>query len=957
LVAGKRTRLDAINALAELDRIGWKYVPLSETEVRVRCPAHDDSTPSASMNVEKREWKCHASQCGAAGDIVSFCALALGVERGTVIIEMSSRYDLEDVKAIDPRVVEKFSARLHEAGPLLKALRDRGLTDEMMHEARLGYHEGRITIPVFDAAGRVVNIRRYLPGAPGNLKMQNTPGYGKPHVYRVRELEKHERVWLCGGEMKAIVAGHMLRGRAAAVSVTAGEGVWDHAWDRLLRDKVLFVCMDIDEPGRKAARRLAVGLHRVARSVHVIQLPLDVSKYPKGDINDWVAHEDATGADFDRLMAETPPFAPIADDETLRADAPVEPVELRSATDPSNVAKRLEVEAVVTALETTPYLVPRIVRVSCTRDQPGCPACPVATIEPNVDDGFTECEVPETSSAVLELIDSPRAQQRSAIREALRIPTCKVVEFSARTHHECRAVQLSPNLTMRSEGSNNISQPAIIVNRAIDLNVPYVFRGRLHSHPKTHQAALVLNEANETQDSLSSFDPTDEQLSELSIFEPSEWSPTGVIEKLDHIYNDLEHNVTRIYGRRMLHWIIDVAYHSVLTIPFEDRIINGWANVLIIGDSAQGKTEATSRLMDHYGLGERVECKNASVAGMLGGLQQMGKRWFVSWGVIPTHDRRLVILEEVKGAPVEVIARLTDMRSSGIAEIPKIERRRCHARTRLVFVSNPRSNRSMSQFSFGVEAILELIGGLEDVRRFDAAIALRRDGISSEMVALEQKRIVPRTYNAELCRRLVMWTWTRKPDDVIVEPSAAKETYAATHRMCETYSEFVPLVDAGTMRLKLMRIGAAMAARTHSLGAHPRQLLVKECHVQVAEHWLRRLYDDDAMGYAQFSRGARRVTTITDAPKIVRYLEATRHPRALIDQLLTRDDVNLQDVQDLCELERDGAQRVLSFLVINHCLMRDGRFGYRKTSDFIELLREARGSAPEGIAGPMEEAF
>jgi hypothetical protein len=37
--------------------------------------------------------------------------------------------------------------------------------------------------------------------------------------------------------------------------------------------------------------------------------------------------------------------------------------------------------------------------------------------------------------------------------------------------------------------------------------------------------------------------------------------------------------------------------------------------------------------------------------------------------------------------------------------------------------------------------------------------------------------------------------------------------------------------------------------------------------------------------------------------------------------------------------------------------MRDGRFGYRKTSDFIELLREARGSAPEGIAGPMEEAF
>jgi hypothetical protein len=962
LSAGKRTRLEAINALAELDRIGWKYKPLSETEVRIKCPAHDDGTPSASLNVEKREWKCHASQCGAAGDIVSLCALAMGVERGTMLVDMGQRYDIDDVKSIDPRVVEKFASRLHEAGPLLKALRDRGLTDEMMAAARLGYHEGRITIPVFDEASRVVNIRRYLPGAPGNLKMQNTPGYGKPSVYRVKELVKHKRVWLCGGEMKAIVAGWMLDQKpeldCGAISITAGEGTWDHAWDALLADREVFVCMDVDDPGRKAAKRLAAGLSRVARAVHIIRLPLDVAKHPKGDINDWVATEGAGPEQFALVMKSADAYKIDDDDAASKPDAPIERVELRRATDAENLHRRIETEAVVTALETTPYLVPRVVRVMCTRDQPNCTSCPVMTTEPNADDGFTECEVPDTSAACLELVDSPRSQQRVAIRDALRIPPCKVVEFVPRTHHICRALQLAPQLTMRSEGGNNVSQPSVIVNAEVDLNVPYVFRGRLHSHPKTHQATLVFNGAAETQDSLSSFDPTDEQLAELKAFEPTEWSLDGVQAKLDHLYDDLEHNVTGIYGRRLLHVMIDFAYFSVIGITFEGRLVNGWTNVLIIGDSAQGKTEATTRAMEHYGLGERTECKNATVAGMLGGLQQIGKRWYVSWGVIPTHDRRLVILEEVKGAPVEVIARLTDMRSSGIAEIPKIERRRCHARTRLIFVSNPRSNRSMSRYNYGVEAIQELIGGLEDVRRFDVAMVLASGMVTSDVIQKETGRSVAHTYTADLNRRLVMWTWTRKPEDVKLEHGVQRAIATEGDSLCDQFTESLPLIDRGTVKLKLLRLAAALAARTHSVGEHPRQLLVRECHVAAASYWLRTAYDDPAMGYGEYTKAVQRVTTVADRGKVMRYLSGTRHPKALIDQLLHRDEIHLQDLQDLCELDRDAAQRALSFLVITHCIVRDGRVGYRKTSDFIDMLRAAKDVAsPNGVAQPREEPF
>jgi CHC2 zinc finger len=34
-------------------------------EIKFRCPVHDDTHPSASYNVERAIWKCHA--CGAGG--------------------------------------------------------------------------------------------------------------------------------------------------------------------------------------------------------------------------------------------------------------------------------------------------------------------------------------------------------------------------------------------------------------------------------------------------------------------------------------------------------------------------------------------------------------------------------------------------------------------------------------------------------------------------------------------------------------------------------------------------------------------------------------------------------------------------------------------------------------------------------------------------------------------------
>ena len=152
-----------INALVELETLSVKYEPASESEGRLVCPFHDDDKPSLCLNTEKNVFICQASGCKKRGDIVTLLATLAGCERKTMIVDLGQRYDIESVRAINPDTVEGFHEKIWKAGPLLKALRDRGVTDDDIRSARIGFHANRITIPIFDANYNCVNVRRYLP--------------------------------------------------------------------------------------------------------------------------------------------------------------------------------------------------------------------------------------------------------------------------------------------------------------------------------------------------------------------------------------------------------------------------------------------------------------------------------------------------------------------------------------------------------------------------------------------------------------------------------------------------------------------------------------------------------------------------------------------------------------------------------------------------------------------------
>jgi len=920
-----------ISVLAELERLKWTFKPLSDSEVKLQCPdpGHDDKDPSATMNVESGLWNCKV--CPAKGDFVQFYSLATGKNRSTVFKFLSTMYDLEEVKTVDVSVVETAFQMLPSQPHLLKALRDRGITDEDLRKYRIGYQDGRVTIPVKNAHGLFVNIRKYLPGAPGPEKMRNLSGRGQTRLYPIEQME-YETIVLCAGEMKAILAARLLNSHGiGAVCATAGEGNWEPELTMEFKGKKVYVMMDVDDAGVKAAEAHLMRLRLVASWLGWVQLPLDRDKHPKGDVNDFVAAE---SGDLVALVLGTPQWLPDAvPDHQVNGEESVLSCRLHETVRATNVGRRMRFSGVVSASVVGHYVVPRRVKVKCGKMQNCCPLCAVYASD------ATEFDVSPESPSILQMVHAASQHLDGAMRDAIRVPrACKDAQLDVTGHFDVEDVQIAPSLEISNQDVDKSARRGLCVSCTGELNASYEFTGRMFPHPQNQQATLVLSEAEAAHDALSTYVPTD--LEKLRVFRPDEWSREGIETKLHHLYSDLERNVTRIFMRHDVHLFVDLAYHSPLLLDLDGKEVKGWVETLIVGDSAQGKSYVFDNLLRHYRVGEKLVCKGATPAGLLGGVKKVGEQWIISWGVIPTHDRRLVGLEEMKGMSTEAFSKCTDMRSSGVAEITKIEKKRTLARTRLVGLSNCRHDRTVSSYAFGVEAVRDLIGAPEDIRRFDAALIVSKEEVDPGVLDELRRNPpdVPHVYTSELCHSLILWAWTRKRGDVLFDEDASEHAHEEAVSLSKKYSAQIPLVDAGSMPEKLSRLAASVACRTFSTQDEDEtKVRVRRCHVKFVVALLDRVYSSKIFGYEYYSRALQQTHVLRDPAEIKSAIESTINPKDLHQHLLFSDYVDQHDLRDWVGGDYGIAGNLLSVLVRKQALKKIGRT-YVKTPEFIEWL-------------------
>ena len=409
-------------------------------------------------------------------------------------------------------------------------------------------------------------------------------------------------------------------------------------------------------------------------------------------------------------------------------------------------------------------------------------------------------------------------------------------------------------------------------------------------------------------------------------------------DKVNEIYADICTNVTRIYGRQNLHLAIDLVFHSPLSFYFGDRRVEkGYPELLVIGDTRCGKSETAKCLLNHYRLGARASGENATFSGLVGGLDQVRGRWRVSWGRIPLNHGRLLFIDEVCGLETEEIGAMSDIRSSGIAEINKIRIEQTHARTRLVWLSNPREKSPIGNIASGPSMIAHLIGKPEDIARFDFVLILDKREVDADASDERRQPKVPHRFTSDLCHDLVLWAWSRSADQVRLDGPTVDACHDFGKLMCNKYSSDCPIVNSMEQKVKLARLAVALACRTFSCDETGERVIVRPEHVEYVYNFLNKQYDMPQFGYDLFSKRIRSIEMIRNVQEVEDLL-AGWHETFLF-QLIDGHQVTAQFIEHSMGIEYGEAKTYLAKLLRNGCLTKQHNF-FVKTPAFIALLKE-----------------
>ena len=900
--------------------------PNAVNEVSVSCPFHQDSKPSMSINMDSGLWKCFS--CEAGGSVYDFYMDSHGVD----LAAAKSAVDKNELLAtVADEDIEGWNEELLDRPKILKWLKmKRGISEDTVRRFSLGWDGERITIPVRDIARRAVNVRRYKPNGDGSSKVISYgAGYGGARLFPIHNLDG-KSVILFEGEMDTLLASQL---SLPAVTSTGGAGTWKPSWNKFFFGKRVYICYDVDEQGRKGAAKVAKQLSKVAREVHVVELPTE-GMPDNGDFTDFIM-AGHTVADFKRLLKDTPKVG----SEKELAKAPIgEPVHLHlsQASQEAYYNKPISMNVIVAGKDLAPFLVPHNVLFSCDADGgKKCEFCPCISQM-----GSYTLTINSLDPILLELIDCPTGQQKGILKQLAGIPgSCKSFEYEVADAYNIEEIYVMPEIDFSTIDTEYVIRRAFYVGHGIRTNQSYEMSGITIPEPHRQYATHLLNVARPVKDDIGAFIITPDVRDELRVFQPA----TGqtVSEKMSEIASDFTYNVTHIYGREDLITLIDLVYHSVLSFDFQNkRIVKGWNEAVVVGDTRTGKSETMTTLMQHYRMGEFVTGENTSFAGLVGGMQQNQKRWIITWGKIPTNDRRLIAIDECGALSEDTIQRMSGIRSAGIAEITKIQTEKTHARTRIIMMGNPRNGKSLSSYAFGVNALRELIGAPEDIARFDLAIACSGSDVPLEIINAEyhtHKR-VPHTYTTGACTALIRWVWSRTPEQVTFAAGVEEEILKLATEHGRTYSNRFPLIEAANQRIKIAKLAIATAARLYSTDRGGEQIVVKKEHVRYVGEFIDRLYKNKTLGYYEFSRQqAQNISIASDSREKV-YTLMSGEPE-LANIFLTYSHIRIVDLIDMLDCEREEAKHYLKELVQSKMLFKTQN-GYMKSPAFTEILRE-----------------
>lgn len=833
----------------------------------MHCPYHGDTRRSAGLNVEDGRFRCQG-----CGEVKTIEQLIKDREDWNVPTTASNRGTSsgQPKEEINESVIEGWHSALLSNSKRLNALmRRRGLSINTVIAYELGWDSKNeaYTIPVRDSAGTVMNVRRYQLDVPDDRrKIWSVEGMGTPTLYPVDQLDNMSIV-VCEGEMDALLT---IQNGIPAITRTGAADVWRSEWSHAFAGKNVYVCHDADTKGVSANRKIESALRQLARKVTVLTLPYEITEKHGKDLTDfWM--EGADREDFLDLIRQAEPAIVNEEDdeEDVWAEPEMVPVTVIDSFDAALVERPLSMSVTVIGKRVPSYLVPDEVHFTCTEVDSN-PKCKHCSLVPNR--GDLKFNIPAESPLILRLINVPEDNMGEVVRKAAGIPKCPRPEQTILNYRTVEEIYVRPSVEDGpTHAEQDFTHRQVISSATHDLtsNESVIITGTIRPHPRTQANEFQAWQVSRPITGLDKFEVSPEIEEEMQEFQTGE-----PLEMMAAIARDQAANYTKIVGRETFHIFADIVFHSLLDLPFPGyKAEKGWIDAMAIGDTRTGKSAVAKALIDLYGTGEMVSCEAASFAGVVGGLDRLGdNKWVVKWGSIPVNDRRIVVLDEVSGLTPEQISQMSSMRSSGVAELTKIQSERARARTRLLWLGNPRGE-TMDSVAYGIDALKTLVGNAEDIARFDMAMGVFSTDVDSSEINKFRAESKTHLFSQDAYRAVLRWAWTRKASDIHWGRGAADLALKHATKLGHTYIEVPPLIQGANVRMKIARIAAAIAARTYST-SDGKKVIIMTHHVEAAVEFLNKIYSHVGFGYKVVSqqRILDQEATYKAIPKIMEYL-------------------------------------------------------------------------------------
>lgn len=910
----------------------------SEGEQRAYCPIcenpEESSSPSAMFNPEAGIWNCLK---GNHGGTISKLARQLREERGwdirSAAMNGNRRSKRHAKEPPSPRVVSEWHETLLADEEALAAFTERRMISlDTIQEHEIGWDSStsRYTIPVYDQSGQLVNVRKYRMGAADHeQKFLNLPGHGDARVFMAQELAGTDWVVLAEGELDCLV---LCERGYPAVSSTGGAKTFKPEWADMFTDKAVYVAYDADKAGDDGAVKVTNILRNFAAAVYRVRMP-----EPGWDVTDFFVAGN-TAEDFDNLLQR----AAGAGSRTSRAVESIplqgKRVSLMESMSDRNEGEPIELVVSVTGKSQEPFTAPRHIVATCDM-QKGvpCERCPLAARN-----GQMEVSTQPHDPRLMQFVDVPATTSHRLMRVLTGARCGDHVQFDVEQLWRVEELAVQPSVDERvDEEEDRPTRRTVwsVGTYRTPTNEKVRLVGTNTPDPKTGVLKFQAWKNERVDLDIDKFALTEEYRQQLEIFQPD--GDQTSLEKCLEVAADLAANVTRIVGRDELHVGMDLVWHSPIAFRVRDQDIDkGWLDVMIIGDTRTGKSEIATRLMEHYRAGRLISCEGVTFAGLIGGVQQIGNRWHMTWGVVPMHDRRLVILDEVSGmGERNVIQQMSSVRSAGIAQITKIHTEQTSARTRLIWISNPQDGGFLSHHRMGgIGALQGVVQANEDIARFDFVMAAARGDVSAEEINALHEVGFP-TYSTEDCELLVKWAWSQTRDTVKITDLAATEAARNAVLLGNKYSPNPPLIQAENVRYKLIRIAASLAARTFSV-SRTGGLLVKREHVLSAVDFLEMVYSHESLGYGRMSaeetnRATRSTDMLSNAALLMK-----NNPAVAATLRMSTGEFKVRNFTEFQGMSEAEASQVVATLHDWGLVVYTGSQGiFRMTAELIDLLR------------------